>query len=168
MVDFDVVSLPPTDHPEPGEGAPEFTRPLVNREFWEDVSLSALTSEGPVLLVFHSMDGAFPALYTWKEIRERGIDERVRVVGLSISTPYEHKRFLEERGLEASLFSDPGNGVAEAYGVVNDLDGMSGVSEPRPAVFLIDGEGTIRYAWAASEQPEFPEWDGVETAISDL
>jgi glutaredoxin-dependent peroxiredoxin len=168
MVDFDVVSLPPAAHPGVGEGAPEFTRPLVNREFWEDVSLSELTRRGPVLLVFHSMDGAFPALYTWKEIRERGIDGRVRVVGLSISTPYEHKRFLEDRDLDVSLFSDPGNDVAAAYGVVNDLDGMAGVSEARSAVFLIDTEGTIRYAWAASEQPEFPPWDEVETAIDDL
>ncbi|WP_331235266.1 redoxin domain-containing protein [Natronorarus salvus] len=168
MVDFDVVSLPPADHPESGEGAPEFTRPLVNREFWEDVSLSELTDEGPVLLVFHSMDGAFPALYTWKEVQERDLDERVRVVGLSISTPYEHKRFLEERDLDASLFSDPSNDIAEAYGVVNDLDGMSGVSEPRPAVFLIDGGGTIGYAWAANEHPDFPEWDEVEDAIDDL
>ena len=168
MVEFEVVSLPPADHPDVGEGAPEFTRPLVNREFWEDRSLSELTREGPVLLLFHSMDGAFPALYTWKEVRERALDDRVRAVGLSISTPYEHKRFLEERGLDVALFSDPGNGVAERYGVVNDLDGMSGLSEPRPAVFLIDTEGTIRYAWAASEHPEFPPWDEVETAIDDL
>ena len=29
-LDFDVVELGPTDHPEEGETAPDFTRPLVN------------------------------------------------------------------------------------------------------------------------------------------
>ncbi|MFC7156435.1 redoxin domain-containing protein [Halomarina halobia] len=168
MVDFDVVELGPTDHPSVGEEAPDFTRPLVNDEYWEDASLSELYAEGPVLLVFHTMDGAFPSTYVWNEIRDRGWGDRIEVVGCSISSPYEHKTLIEERGIDARLFSDPQNGVAERYGIVNDLDGMAGVSEPRPAVFLVDGEGTIRYAWVASEWPDFPDYDEVEEAIDSL
>lgn len=169
-LEFDVVELGPADHPEAGEEAPDFTRPLVNDEYWEDVSLSELTEEGPVVLVFHTMDGDFPATYVWQEIDERGWDEYdATVVGLSISSPYEHSRFLEEWGLESfRLFSDPHNGVAEAYGVVHDLDGMAGVAEPRPSVFVIDGEREIRYAWVATEWPEFPPYDEVEAAIEEL
>ena len=33
MPDFEVVELGPADHPEPGETAPDFTRPLVTDEF---------------------------------------------------------------------------------------------------------------------------------------
>jgi len=167
MVDFDVVDLPDTDHVAAGEQAPEFERPLVNDEFWEDVSLSELTAEGPVLLVFHPMDGAFPATYAWSEIDDRGwIDEfDARVVGCSISSPYEHKSLLAEQGIDAAIFSDPAAGVAEAYGVENDLDGMAGITEHRPAVYLIDEDRTVQYAWVAEQWPDFPPYDEIEAAI---
>mgnify|MGYP002760821256 CR=1 FL=1 len=167
---FDVVELAPADHPEIGEKAPDFTRPLVNDEFWEDVSLSELTDAGPVVLVFHPMDGDFPSTYIWQEIRDRGWNERgVEVVGLSISSPYEHARFLEEWGMESfRLFSDPQNDVAERYGISHELDGMNGIEEPRPAVFVIDGDRTIRNGWVATEWPEFPPYDDIEAAIEEL
>lgn len=169
-MEFDVVSLDESDHPTAGDTAPDFTRPLVSDEYWEDVSLSELTADGPVLLAFHSMDGAFPATYLWNELSDRVIDtEGLRVVGLSISTPYEHKTLLEERDLtdtDAALFSDPGNGVAEKYNIAYDLDGMAGVSEPRPAVFLLDEDRTIQYDWVADEWPDFPDYDDLEDAIA--
>nr|WP_202613872.1 redoxin domain-containing protein [Halostella pelagica] len=170
MVDFEVVDLPETDYADEGDTAPDFTRPLVNEEYWEDAALSDLAEEGPVLLVFYTMDGAFPATYIWNEIRDRSwdSDHDVTVVGLSISSPYEHKTLIEERGLDYRLFSDPANGVAEAYGIVNDLDGMAGVSEPRPAVYLLDEDRTVEYAWVASEWPDFPDYDEVEAALADL
>jgi peroxiredoxin len=166
---FDVVALDEPNHPEEGETAPDFVRPLVNDEYWEDIALSELTAERPVALVFHPMDGAFPATYIWNELRDRGVDEcDATIVGLSISTPYEHKTLIEERGLEGTdirFFSDPANGVAAEYGIVNDLDGMTGVSEPRPATFVVDEDRTVRHAWVAREWPEFPDYDEFEAAI---
>ena len=170
MVEFDVVTLPATDHVDVGDRAPDFVRPLVGREFWEDVALSTLTDAGPVLLVFYPMDGAFPATYIWNEIRDRGWGDGddVEVVGCSISTPYEHGEFLAARGIDHRLFSDPANGVAERYGIVNDLDGMTGVSEPRPAVYLLDGDRRVEYAWVADEWPAFPDYEAAEAAIERL
>jgi peroxiredoxin len=167
MVDFEVVDLGDADHPEVGDAAPSFTRPLVDAEYWEDASLSDLTDEGPVLLVFFTMDGAFPATYMWNEIRDRGWEDRLAVVGVSVSSPYEHKTLIEERGIDSRLFSDPAAGVAEQYGIAHELDGMTGVREPRPAVFLVDGEGVVRYAWVAEEWPDFPDYDAVEAAVAD-
>ena len=167
MVDFEVSPLPAADHVEAGETAPEFTRPLVNEEYWEDASLSDLTDVGRVLLVFYTMDGAFPATYIWNEIRDRAWDDHhdVTVVGLSISDPYAHKELIHERGMDYRLFSDPQNAVAEEYGIAHDLDGMAGVSEPRPAVFLLDENRTVEYAWVAEEWPDFPDYDEVADAI---
>ena len=171
-LEFDVVDLAEADHPAVGETAPDFERPLVNDEYWEDAALSDLTAEGPVALVFHPMNGAFPATYIWNELRDREIDEYdVTVVGLSISTPYAHKQLIEQRKLgdtDIRFFSDPANGVAERYGIANDLDGMTGISEPRPATFVVDGERTIQYAWVASEWPDFPDYDAFEAAIEDV
>lgn len=170
MVEFDVVEFGPAEHPTAGDRAPAFTRPLVNSEFWENVSLSSVYEEGPVLLLFHPMDGAFPATYLWDELRDRGVDDhdRVQAVGLSISTPYAHKRLLNSRDIDARLFSDPTNEVAKQYGIVHDLDGMAGIEEPRPGVFLIDESGTVQYAWVAPEWPAFPDYDELEAAIEAL
>ncbi|WP_336336322.1 redoxin domain-containing protein [Haloarcula brevis] len=165
---FDVVDLDPSDHPEEGDTAPDFTRPLVNDEFWEDESLSSLCADSDrVVLVFHAMDGAFPATYIWNEIRDRGWHEQATVVGVSISTPYEHKQLLEERDIEGDyrLFSDPANGVAREYGIAMDLDGMTGIEEPRPSVFVLDSDRTVEYAWVAAEWPDFPDYDAVEAQL---
>ena len=168
MVEFDVVSLSETDHVEAGEAAPDFTRPLVNDEYWEDRSLSSLLEDGPVLLVAHPMDGAFQSTYVYNEIDEREWTDRIEVVGLSISTPYEHGTFLDERGVDARIFSDPAGEVLADYGIENDLDGMTGVVDARPAVFVIDEDRTVRYAWVGDEQPSFPPYDEIEAAIDDL
>ena len=164
MVDFEVVSLGEADHVAEGDTAPDFTRPLVGPEFWEDRSLSSLTDDGPVLLVFTPMDGAFPTTYVWNELVERDLSG-VTVVGLSISDPYAHSRLLEEREMEYRQFSDPSNAVARDYGIEHDLDGMAGVEEPRPATFLVDADRTVEYAWVASEWPEFPAYDELEAAV---
>ncbi|PSP81442.1 peroxiredoxin [Halobacteriales archaeon QS_1_68_20] len=167
---FDVTELPDTDHVAAGEQAPDFERPLVDREFWEDATLSDLLADAPVLLVFHTMDGDFPATYVWQELDDRDWEDEygVQLVGLSISTPYEHSRFLEEHDLDYPLFSDPANGVAEEYGIVHDLDGMAGLSEPRISTFLIDGDRTVRHAWVSEEWPEFPDYDELESALEEL
>jgi peroxiredoxin len=169
MVDFPVTDLgDPEDAVDVGEKAPAFTRPLVGAEFWEDVSLSSF--ETPVVLVFYPMDGAFPATYTWNELRDRAIDDTydVEILGLSVSDPYGHKRLIEERGMDYRLFSDPNNGVARAFGISHELDGMTGIEEPRPATYLIDEDDVIRYRWVATEWPEFPDYDDLEAAVADL
>ena len=167
-LDFDVVDLPEADHVETGDEAPDFERPLVTDEFWEDRALSDLLAEGPVVLVFHPMDGAFPATYVWNEVRDRGWTDDVAVVGCSISTPYEHETFIEEREIDARLFSDPAAGVADQYGIGHDLDGMTGVREHRPAVFVVEPDRTVAYDWVASEWPDFPDYDAVEDAIQQV
>ena len=167
MVDFDVVSLPETDHVAEGDTAPDFTRPLVNPEYWEDRALSDVV-EGPTLLVFHPMDGAFQGTYLYNTIDDHAWADDVDVVGLSISTPYAHKRLLADRGDGVRIFSDPGAGVIEEYGVAHDIDGMTGITESRPAVFLLDGDRTVEYAWVASEHPEFPDAEAIDDAVDRL
>ena len=166
---FEVTDLPETDHVVVGDEAPEFTRPLVGSEFWADRSFAGLVAaEGPLLLVFHPMDGAFPSTYVWNELRDRGLSDSLPVVGCSVSTPYEHRSLLAARGVDARLYTDPDAGVAAAYGVENDLDGMAGVTEHRLATVLVDADRTVRYVWVASEQPEFPDYDALESAVEDL
>jgi len=167
MVDFDVVSLPETDHVAEGETAPDFTRPLVNDEYWEDRALDAVV-DGPTLLLFHPMDGAFQGTYLYNTVDDHGWADDVDVLGVSISTPYAHKRLLADRGDGVRVFSDPAAGVIEEYGLAHDLDGMTGITESRPAVFLLDADRTVEYAWVADEHPAFPDAEAIDDAVADL
>ncbi|WP_290815644.1 redoxin domain-containing protein [Halovivax sp.] len=178
MPDFDVVDLGPTDHVAEGETAPDFTRPLVTDEFWEDRTLADLAADGPVVLVFTTMVGAFVAEYVLTELRDRGIGAEAvggeadaspdpTVLAVSISSPYEISRFLDEKEIPYGVFSDPANDVAETYGVVHDLDGMAGIAEPRPAIFVLDEDRTVESAWVGTEWPEFPDYDELEAALAN-
>lgn len=166
-----VTEFEPTDHVKTGDLAPDFTRPLVTTEFWEDVALTDLLEAGPVLLTFHPMDGAFPTTYVFNEFLARSIpDSQAQVVGITISTPYEHAHTIEDRGIESfrGLYSDPKNDVAAQYGVTHDLDGMAGVEEPRLSIFLIDNDRTVAFSWVAEAWPQFPDYDALEDALAEL
>lgn len=164
-----VTDLPATDHVAVGDPAPGFTRPLVNAEFWEDVPLGRLLEAGPVLVVHYPMDGTGMAKSNWIRMRERGwADRPAAVVGVSISSPYEHKHLIDRHALPFELYSDPGAGVAERYGTVHDMGGMAGIRAHHPAAFLIDGDGTVRFAWVATEWPARLPFDDIEAAFDAL
>ncbi|ELZ02275.1 alkyl hydroperoxide reductase/ thiol specific antioxidant/ Mal allergen [Natrialba chahannaoensis JCM 10990] len=164
MADFDVVDLGPAAHPAVGESAPDFIRPLVTDEFWEDRTLSELVAEGgQTIVVFTPMIGSFVGTYVWEELRDRDWAERAdRIVGVTASTPYAVSAFITENDAPFDLFADPANDVADAYGIPHDLDGMAGVSEPRVAFFAIDDDMVITASWVATDWPEFPEYDELE------
>jgi peroxiredoxin len=42
------------------------------------------------------------------------------------------------------------------------------VSEPRPAVFVLDTDRTVQYVWVAQQWPDFPPYDEVEAAFGEL
>lgn len=166
---LNVVEFPPSSHPQVGETAPDFTRPLVTDKSWGDASLSSLAANaGSVLLVFYPLNWGGKSMFWWKEIAERGwggADGDVDVVGIGISQPFDHLRFIKSRDLAYPLFSDPANDVASTYDVIHKLDGMTGISEPRPAIFLVDSDLTVEYAWVADEWPETPPYNDIESAL---
>ncbi len=168
MLDFEVVDLGPADAIESGTEAPDFTRPLVTDEFWQDHTLSALASDhgGRTILVFTPMVGSFIAKYVWDELDERGWNDRdEQIVGISASTPYGISQFLDGNDTPFSLFADPSNEIADAYGIAHDVDGMAGISEPRLAFVAIDADRTVEATWVTTEWPEFPEYDDLEERL---
>lgn len=171
MPNFEVVSFPASDHPRPGEVVADFTRPLVTVDGWRDATLSTIAAEGPIALFFYPLNWGGKSRYWWKAVRDRGWGEAgdgdgYRVLGVGIAQPFDQQRFAEFMDLPYGLFSDPANGVAERYDLVHDLDGMAGVSEPRPALFLLDESLTVEYAWVADGWPETPPYDEVEAAMA--
>jgi peroxiredoxin len=126
-----------------GATAPEFTLKDQNNQ---PVSLSDFRGHRNVLLVF------FPLAFTGvcqgelDEIRDN-IDvfenDVTQTLGISVGPPATHKIWSLQSGYTFPVLSDfwPHGAVAQAYGVFNDVAGVS-----NRGTFLIDRGGVIRFA----------------------
>jgi peroxiredoxin len=65
------------------------------------------------------------------------------------------RRYVEEAGLPFDILIDERRDMMRAYGVWHRL-GLDAWNIGRPAVFLIDQDGTIRYSAIGEQQHEFP------------
>ena len=65
------------------------------------------------------------------------------------------KRYIEDTGLPFDVLIDDSRDVLRAYGVWHRI-GLDAWNISRPAVFLIDPDGTIRGSWIGDHQREFP------------
>jgi len=66
------------------------------------------------------------------------------------------KRYVEDQGLPFDILIDDSREVVKAYGVWHRV-GFDAWNIAKPAVFLIDREGVIRYVFVADNQTEFPD-----------
>ena len=77
------------------------------------------------------------------------------------------RRYVEETGLPFNILVDESRDVLKAYGVWHAL-GLDAWNIARPALFLIDRSGAIRYSFVADRQDEFPSHDEILRALEAL
>ena len=69
----------------------------------------------------------------------------VRVVGISIDPPDINQRQSQKLGYTFPLLSDPNAKVIRRYDVLHPGAGPKGADIARPAEFLIDSNGVVRW-----------------------
>jgi peroxiredoxin Q/BCP len=84
------------------------------------------------------------------------------MVGISPQSVESHEEFAERHGLTVPLLSDPGKRVARSYGAV----GPGGFI--RRSVFLLDGDGVVRYRHVALFGLRYQDVGDLERAVSQL
>ena len=77
------------------------------------------------------------------------------------------RRYIEETGLPFNILIDDSRDVLRAYGVWHRA-GLTAWNIARPALFLIDTAGRIRYSLVAERQHEFPGHDEIVAAIRQM
>ena len=140
--------LPGSAHaPQVGERAPDFTLPDENGAA---VSLASLLSPARaagapaskgVLLVFSMYAGCRACNSEYRGIQQHLVDFTamgVRPVVISIDPPDVSRTLSREAGYTFTFLSDPSLGVIRRYDVANG-------AEARPAEFLLDSTGTVRW-----------------------
>jgi len=67
------------------------------------------------------------------------------VVAVSVDSPAESEKLCRSRGYTFPLLSDPNAGTIRQYGVLHPKGGPGGKDIARPAEFVVDAAGTIRW-----------------------
>ena len=121
-----------------GDRAPAFELPDQDGN---QVSLSGLLADGPLLLYFYPADftpGCTKEACDIRDMHEDISDVGIRVVGVSPQDEDSHQRFRSRHRLPFTLLADPDKEAVKAYGV----DGPLGIAVRR-ATFLINPDGVI-------------------------
>jgi peroxiredoxin len=91
----------------------------------------------------------------------------VQVVTVVAQKSEPVKRYIEETGLPFNILIDGSRDVLKAYGVWHAF-GLEAWNIARPALFLIDQSGAIRYSFISEKQEEFPAHEEILRALEQL
>jgi len=150
-----------------GDKAPAFT--LTSDEL-KPVSLSDYSGKNVVLLFFPM---AFTSVCTTELCTMRddiatynGLD--AEIVALSVDSPFTLGRFKQDQSLNFPLLSDFNKEVSRNYGSLYEefVMGLRGVS--KRSAFVIDKEGTVRYAEVLDNAGDVPNFEAIRETLQNL
>ena len=92
------------------------------------------------------------------------------VVGISVDSAFVLKEFATKYQLNYTLLSDFQREATNAYGVsFSNLGGVEGYVVSNRAVFIVDTNGVIRYAWTAAPNPGVePDYNELVNVVASL
>ena len=125
-----------------GDHAPDFRLPGTGDQTF---SLSQFRGR-PVVLVFYPGDDTpvcTKQLNTYNDELEQFEQLDAQVLGISAQDLSSHDRFSQRHGFKFPLLADVDKAVASAYGTLGPI------GFPRRSVFIVDGDGVVRYAHRA-------------------
>jgi peroxiredoxin len=151
-----------------GDDAPEFSAPLANGEV-EEFTLSEALEDGPVVLAF--FPGAFTSvctgeMRTFRDRIENLTTEGAALYGVSTDSPFALNEFREQNDLPFAFISDANRDVIDLYGVAFDFDAVGLEDLAQRAVFVVNTEGEIAYAWVSDDPRVEPDYEEVEAAAA--
>jgi glutaredoxin-dependent peroxiredoxin len=150
-----------------GDKAPAFK--LVDSDK-KEVSLSDYAGKN---LIVHFFPAAFTGVCTTQLCTVRDAismyhNDKCDVVAISVDLPFTLGKFKELQNLNFTLLSDFNKEASRAYGAIYEdwILGLKGVS--KRSAFVIDGEGTIRYAEVLENAGELPNFAAINETLAAL
>lgn len=125
-----------------GDAAPDFTLPATGGG---SVSLHDFAGH-PVVLVFYPGDDTpvcTKQLNTYNDEFAQFEELDAHVLGISAQGLESHEKFSGKHGFKFPLLADTDKKVAGLYGTLGPI------GFPRRSVFIVDGQGVLRYAHRA-------------------
>jgi peroxiredoxin len=146
-----------------GTTAPDFTLHVTPDQ---TVSLSDFRGR-PVILAFYPADWSpvcGDQMVLYNEILSEFRKHHAELLGISVDGAWCHGAFASQRKLHFPLLADfePKGGVSRQYGVYREHEGTA-----ERALFVIDGEGTIRWSYLSPVGIN-PGADGILEALEAI
>ena len=92
-----------------------------------------------------------------------------QVVGISVDSPFANRAFADANRLTFPLLSDFGGKVARAYGGLHeDFLDIPGYTVAKRAVFVLDPDGAVRYAWVTDDPGVEPPYGDIGEALAAI
>ncbi|MFB6270040.1 MAG: redoxin domain-containing protein [Halobacterium sp.] len=150
-----------------GDSAPVFSA-TVGTSDHEDFNLGDHLGDGPVVLAF--FPGAFtpPCTNEMVAFQERLDDFEAAgatVLGVSADSPFSQGAFRDEHGIEFTLVSDMAGDAIREYGLEIDIPELGLYGIANRAVYVLDDDGTVAYAWVADDPTNEPDYEEVLDAV---
>lgn len=152
---------------EEGESALRFELPGIRDGEVEQIALSEFLGEDVVILAFYPGDFNPACSETTTGLDELDLftmQKDISVLAVSGDSVFSHQAFAEEYGLHIPLLADVHGEVAGKYGVVSEDSQYL----TRRAVFVIDHNEEIEYAWVADDLDELPDNDEIHAAVENI
>ncbi len=143
-----------------GDKAPDFALP--DALTGETVRLADLL--GKPLLVYFGRGTWCPTCRKWMGEIERNMPELkkrgARAVTIMAQDPARMREYLRSHSYPFPVLADAGRHVVKEYGVYVRAN-LESINMARPANFVLDAAGTIRFIHISSVQFEFASFDDI-------
>ncbi len=150
-----------------GDKAPAFK--LIDSDK-KEVSLSDFSGKN---LIVHFFPAAFTGVCTTQLCTVRDAislyhNDTCEVVAISVDLPFTLGKFKELQNLNFTLLSDFNKEASRSYGAIYEdwILGLKGVS--KRSAFVIDKEGTIKYAEVLENAGELPNFAAINETLASL
>jgi peroxiredoxin Q/BCP len=159
-----------------GDPAPDFELPGTGGRTYK---LSELRGRN-VVLAFYPGDATRVCTTQFCSYRDNGdrLDRLdAEVLGISPQSVDSHERWAQEQSLNVPLLADEDLAVSKAYGVtgwlgplgkLTGLDDTPGGRYVMRSIFVVDGEGVVRYRHVSRTGASFQTVDDLEQAVAAL
>lgn len=159
-----------------GDAAPDFELPGSDGKTF---TLSEHRGKN-IVLAFYPGDATTVCTKQFCSYRDNSdrIDQLdAEVIGISPQSVDSHERWVEEQELNVPLLADEDLAVSKSYGVTGwlgplarftELEDAPGGRYIQRAIFVIDGEGIVRYRHVSRTGATFQTVDDLERAVAAL
>jgi thioredoxin-dependent peroxiredoxin len=159
-----------------GDAAPDFELPGTGGETFK---LSDRRGRN-VVLAFYPGDATrvcTAQFCSYRDNSERLDQLDAEVVGISPQSVDSHERWAQEKELNVPLLADEDLDVSKLYGVTAWLGPLARLTELKDtpggryvqrAIFVVDGEGIVRYRHVSRTGSTYQSVDDLERALASL
>lgn len=151
-----------------GEKAPELM--LIDSKL-NQKKLADFKGESLVIAFF---PGAFTSvctqeMCTFRDSLSAFNSLKAKVVGVSTDTPFSQTEFAKANKLNFDLLSDVTGKTSSSYGVLYDsFLKIQGFHASKRAVFVLDGNGIVRYKWVSEDPGVLPDFEAIKKEVEKL